>query len=209
MKIYVQFGCGLTAPKDWINFDASPTLKIQKIPLFGKLVRRFHSVKFPDNVLYGDIIKGLPLKQDSVDYLFCSHTLEHLSLSDFRVALKNSYSLLKYGGSFRVIVPSLRNCAERYLEGLNTDSRGSIKFMEETMLGVVDRPRGIMGILKSYYGNSHHLWMWDELSLKREMADVGFKNIVECSFHDINDPIYNQVEDRGRYLDAVCLIGYK
>ena len=57
MSLYVQYGCGLSAPVGWQNFDASPTLRLQKIPLIGKLVRK---VDFPSNVLYGDIVKGLP-----------------------------------------------------------------------------------------------------------------------------------------------------
>ena len=26
-NIYVQYGCGLCAPKEWVNFDVSPTLR--------------------------------------------------------------------------------------------------------------------------------------------------------------------------------------
>ena len=36
-KKYVQYGCGLSAPNEWINFDVSPTLRIQKIPIIGSL----------------------------------------------------------------------------------------------------------------------------------------------------------------------------
>jgi hypothetical protein len=32
-KIYIQYGCGLSAPKEWTNFDVSPTLRIQKLPI--------------------------------------------------------------------------------------------------------------------------------------------------------------------------------
>src|SRR5262245_22988509 len=31
--LYVQYGCGLSAPDDWLNFDASPTLWLQLIPV--------------------------------------------------------------------------------------------------------------------------------------------------------------------------------
>ena len=35
---YVQYGCGLSAPHEWLNFDASPILRLQKLPLLGQLV---------------------------------------------------------------------------------------------------------------------------------------------------------------------------
>ena len=38
-KIYVQYGCGLSAPKEWINFDVSPTLRIQKTPILGSILK--------------------------------------------------------------------------------------------------------------------------------------------------------------------------
>src|SRR4028118_1140902 len=97
-KTYVQYGCGLWAPKEWINYDVSPTLRIQKIPFIGRLVKRQLNARFPTNVFYGDIVTGLPLRPNSCDGLYCSHTLEHLTLQDFRIALKNSHKILKRGG---------------------------------------------------------------------------------------------------------------
>lgn len=35
--IYVNYGCGFTAPKEWTNFDASPTLLWERIPVIGKM----------------------------------------------------------------------------------------------------------------------------------------------------------------------------
>ena len=30
--IYVQYGCGINAPQSWINFDASPNLRLERLP---------------------------------------------------------------------------------------------------------------------------------------------------------------------------------
>ena len=59
MKKYVQYGCGLSAPKEWLNYDVSPTLILQKTPLLSSVLKL--DTAFPDNVLYGDIVKGLPI----------------------------------------------------------------------------------------------------------------------------------------------------
>lgn len=91
---YVQYGCGWSAPKKWRNFDASPTLRFERTPIIGKLYTRNNS-RFPENIEFGDIVSGLPIPNNSCKGVYCSHILEHLSLEDFRLALKNTVVILR------------------------------------------------------------------------------------------------------------------
>lgn len=205
-KSYVQYGCGLSAPKEWTNFDISPTLRIQKAPIIGSLLKRQLNVNFPSNVLYGDIVKGLPVKVDSCDGLYCSHTLEHLSLNDFRKALINSFTILKTGGIFRCVVPDIEYLARQYIKDLDSGNKlASISFIDGTLLGIKERPRGLKGLAMAVFGNSHHLWMWDKQSLTDELQKVGFKEIRVCEFNDSEDEMFKYVEDKGRFENAVAI----
>lgn len=205
-KRYVQYGCGLSAPEQWINYDASPTLQIQKAPLIGGILKNSLNTEFPSNVVFGDIIKGLPEQVNSVDGLYCSHTLEHLSLADMRKSLANSYAVLKKGGIFRCVVPDLEYAAREYIKRLDAgDESASMFFMENTLLGVENRPRGAKNLVSSYFGNSHHLWMWDRKSLAKELRNAGFIDIRECNFNDSEDPMFKHVEDPSRFEQAVAL----
>lgn len=205
-KRYVQYGCGLSAPEQWVNYDASPTLQIQNAPVLGGLLKNQLNTRFPANVRFGDIIKGLPEEVNSVDGLYSSHTLEHLSLSDMRRALANSYAVLKKGGIFRCVVPDLEYAAREYLRRLDSgDENASHFFMENTLLGVPQRARGLKGLASTYFGNSHHLWMWDSKSLRAELRNAGFIDIRECRFNDSEDPMFKHVEDPSRFEFAVAL----
>ena len=203
---YVQYGCGLSAPKEWINFDVSPTLRIQKLPILGAVLKSSLSTSFPKNVQYGDIIKGLPVGDNSCDGLYCSHTLEHLSLEDFRIALENSFKILKKGGIFRCIVPDIEHLARKYISQLDSgNSVASISFIEDTLMGIKQRPKGLKGFIKSYYGNSHHLWMWDHKSLAEELKNAGFTQIRKCRYNDSEDDMFKYVEDESRFKNAVAI----
>jgi len=206
-KLYVQYGCGLSAPEQWENFDTSPTLRIQKIPVLGALLKGRLNTVFPSNARYGDIVKGLPVEDDSCDGVYCSHVLEHLSLNDFRAALGNTYRILKPGGLFRCVVPDLEVIARRYLAALETKKEtASIEFLrDDSLLGVVSRPRGLKGMLTSQLGNSHHLWMWDYHSLENELRTAGFKEIRKAAFNDGKDEMFRWVEEEARFTDAVAL----
>ena len=200
---YVQYGCGFTAPDGWINYDASPTLKFERMPLLGKLYTR-NSQRFPANVKYGDIVAGLPERPDSCDGIYCSHVLEHLSYNDFIKALKNTYTLLKPGGIFRGVVPDLKAAVADYMQAQDTSPSPASDLMNNTMLGLVDRNWGLGGLFKNLYGNSKHLWMWDYRSLQYELQQAGFKNIRPCVFGDCADPNFSLVEEESRFYKAAA-----
>ena len=205
-KLYVQYGCGASSPKGWSNYDASPTLRIQKLPILGFLLRSCLNVKFPSKVQYGDIVKGIRLEDGSCNGIYCSHILEHLSLEDFRIALKNTYKMLKKDGIFRCVIPDLEYSVREYIKSLESgDSTASIIFIQSTKLGRISRPRRVMELITTFMGNSPHLWMWDRSSLLYELKRAGFEKIRYCNFNDCEDMMFNLVEDSSRFEHAVAI----
>lgn len=176
---YVQYGCGLSAPNAWINFDSSPTLRIQKIPLFGLLFRQQLNTVFPDNILVGDIVRGLPIENNSCDGIYCSHVLEHLSYEDFKIAIKNTYVILKTSGFFRLVMPDLEELIKNYNHRKNINApEASIIFMKHSKLGLEKSGKGFMNQLTNAFGNSRHQWMWDKDAAIMELKQAGFRNIL-------------------------------
>jgi len=207
-RLYVQYGCGpFSAPAGWKNFDSSPTLKIQRIPVIGKLLKPVMHVSFHPDILPGDILKGLPgISESSCDGIYCSHVLEHLSYNDCKLAISNTFRLLKPGGYFRCVVPDLAGAARRYIDSLNNnDHRANVGFMEETLLGKEERIRGFKQLVQLALGNREHLYMWDDLSLTHQLAGAGFKNIRKCAFNDSSDNMFKLVEEEIRFNNAVAL----
>jgi SAM-dependent methyltransferase len=193
----VQFGCGLCAPSQWQNFDASPTLQLQKLPLVGSLVPAGEFGRFPANVEHGDIVKGLPINDESVKLLYCSHVLEHLTLAELRQALQNCYRHLQPGGIFRFVLPDLEFMSAQYVN--STDPDAALEFMRVSWMGIENRQRSLVGFLKEWLGGSHHLWMWDYKSLSRELIAVGFQDIRRAQFGDSGIAEFSQLEDPQRW----------
>jgi hypothetical protein len=201
-SLYVQYGCGFTVGKGWINYDNSPTLRLSRVPGGTVLTILAGGVRFPDAVRYGDILKGPLAPPQSCAGVYASHVLEHLSLDDFETALKNTFLILKPGGIFRLIVPDLDARARRYTDMLDAGSdRASDFFMESTHLGQKQRPKGLVGRLRAQIGNSAHLWMWDEASMTKRLRAAGFTAIRRCAFNDCEDPAFREVEISGRFVE--------
>src|SRR3569623_886783 len=98
MARYVQYGCGWSAPEGWENYDASLTLRWERLPVVGSYTK--NAQRFPANVRPGDIVKGLPVPDGSCRGVYASHVLEHLTLADFHQALRNAHRMLEKIGHF-------------------------------------------------------------------------------------------------------------
>ena len=207
--ICLNIGCWVDAPKEWENVDASPYVKISKIPIFGPLIISAVSApKLPSSVKYGDLLKGLNIKPESCELVFASHVLEHLSLSDFHIALNNIYSYLQPGGIFRAIVPDLEQYIGKYKEHRSEHAlatKAAHKFMQDSGIGQTESRKDIQQRLREVFSNSRHQWMWDEPSLSDALIQHGFKNIQRCNYGDWSDPRFGLVENKGRHWDAICL----
>jgi SAM-dependent methyltransferase len=204
-KVYVQFGCGMCAPKGWLNYDGSPTVWLQRLSLVGPMFSLLPT-KFPQNVIYGDIVRGLPLKSNSCNAVYASHVLEHLSREDFDRALKETFRILKPGGTFRLVVPDLECLAKRYIDGL-TSGRVSAaeEFLDATAFGIRVRSSGPTKVLSLLFGSSAHLWMWDYPALEDALTKFGYIAIRRASFGDSVDKAFAAVEDEARFQDGVCV----
>ncbi|MGZ5106117.1 MAG: class I SAM-dependent methyltransferase [Usitatibacter sp.] len=195
MSLYVQYGCGFSAPDGWLNFDASPTLRFERLPLIGALYTR-NAQRFPKRVRYGNIVRGLPVEPNSVDGMYCSHVLEHLSLNDCGRALRNTFSYMKPGAIFRLVVPDMEKLARDYV------ASGDVhRLMRDSCLGAEERASAVRAI----FGNSSHLWMWDEPAMREQLRTAGFRNIRRARFNDSADARFREVEDAARFDGCLAM----
>ena len=203
--IFIHFGGSFSgpAPKEFRNFDSSPTLIVEKIPFFGKIYKKNENF-FPSNVKYGDIVKGLPFKDNSVKGIYCSHVLEHLALNELRKSLKNILKMLKKDGIFRAVLPDLKSYCVQYCN----NEISSVDFLKSTGLGTVNRTKSIKEMLINHYGGAKHLWMWDYSSLKKEILDCGFVKFRKAKFNDSCFDEFKLVETKHRWTSEP-VIGFE
>jgi hypothetical protein len=190
LTIKVNIGSGIKVVSGWINYDVSIHISLAKHKRIAKLyatLRRkpnFES-QFPTDlakmVIRRDIRKGIPLKDGSVDFIYCSHCLEHLTFEEGSRLLGECHRTLKQQGWIRVVVPDLRWLAQHYLKQDLTFFQASPETLSRAFIDRLDfsdkRPR-IMRFL--FPKNPHqHRSMYDFGSLRDLFAKTGFSNIEE------------------------------
>jgi predicted SAM-dependent methyltransferase len=205
---YIQFGCGLCVPAQWRNFDAGPAFRIERtLPFLKPMLVRAGFPEYPAGIEYGDVIRGLPVQPGSAGAVYCSHVLEHLALDEFRTTLRNVHSYLRpatadmTGGTFRFVLPDLAYLIGQY--NSSTDAEAASTFMRESYLGITSQGHGVRRLMRSIFGRSAHLWMWDEKNMTAELAAADFTNIRRAKIGDNPDPAFALVEDAGRWQNCL------
>src|SRR5690606_10146239 len=64
-----------------------------------------------------DLRKGLPLPDETADFVYSSHFLEHITYPHASKLIKECHRVLKHGGWLRIACPDLRLIANKYVEG--------------------------------------------------------------------------------------------
>ena len=89
MTIKVNFGCGMTPTDGWVNYDNSFAIKLANssfLYLLAKSLRlltleQIENVEWnkKHKIYFADATKKISLKDNSVECLYTSHMLEHIS----------------------------------------------------------------------------------------------------------------------------------
>jgi predicted SAM-dependent methyltransferase len=203
--IRVQYGCGFVAPEDWVNFDSSLTLWYERTPVLGLLHNR-NGNRFPRNVRFGNIAKGLPIPDRACSGVYASHVLEHLTRREFDSALANTYRMLRGGGLFRMVVPDLEAMAREYLRLLEEGSSdASAQFLTWTSFCIGERSFNPARVVRNLLTRRFHHWMYDYAALSAALRRHGFVAVRRCHFNDCEDPAFASVERVERFTDALAV----
>ncbi len=143
---------------------------------------------WPRNILIWDVSKGLAFPGNSVDGIYASHLLEHLSRSKAEFFVRECYRVLNSEGVIRLVVPDLRSYIEEYarLKSEMPDSSfPASRFMERLntcrwhQWENLSLPLRIYKAMKDFLS---HKWMYDRESLITLLQEAGFKGVSEKKF---------------------------
>lgn len=186
MSIKVNIGCGRTPTKGWLNFDNSPSLRLAKSPVryrFAKALGLLNSAQIENidwnrknNIQFADATKSIPLKSSSVDCIYASHMVEHLSQEGAKSFLREVKRVLKSDGVVRIAVPDLRIAIDDYLKSNDADA-----FMRGIYVQAPEIKTLKQKINLFVSGYRHHQWMYDGNSLTKLLLEMGFKNVEVCT----------------------------
>jgi len=211
--VRVNFGCGMSPTSGWLNFDNSLSLKIAKFPFFLFFLKvlnlldeaQIANVEFNkvNNIKFSDATKKLPFDENTVDVIYTSHMLEHLSRKKAEKFVTEVKRCLVDGGILRIAVPDLRKQIMQYVEHSDADL-----FLERTHLSYGELSSIKQKLKLLIIGFRHHQWMYDGKSLSKLLLNTGFSKVLvldagETVIKDHEGLNLFEREDDSLYIEAI------
>ncbi|WP_439890362.1 ATP-binding cassette domain-containing protein [Ralstonia sp. 25C] len=168
LKLHVA--CGHNVIPGWINIDAYG----------GPSVYRW------------DLAKGLPFPDETVDYIFCEHFIEHLPKANGLAFLIEAHRVLKPGAVLRLSTPSLEYLVERYSEG---------KLDEWLDVGWVVQERA--DLVNESLRSWGHQYVYDSAALASAMRRAGFDDVISVPWRESEHIPLQGLECRPFHQDLI------
>lgn len=213
--VYVNVGCGLVAPSDWINLDGSFSALLGSHPFLERVTRRItglNKAAWPSGIRHWEARNRLPFGDSTVDGLYASHFLEHLSRWGAETFLAECRRVLRPGGVLRIVVPDLQSIAEEYIQ---TKSNGHAEAAADTFLYALaccpspDNSVWLIRKLRARKQFNVHKWMYDETSLSARMRAAGFTDVRRRGFMESAIGRVRTVEREISFVRGLCVEGEK
>ena len=155
--IKLNIGCGTDYKDGWINIDNNSDNNIKKLDLNW------------------DLRNALPFKDETIDFIFHEHFMEHLTPQESLKSLNDFKRVLKPGGVMRIAMPDMEDIFDLYKDN-KWKSRPIIK---NHGFQFVKTRAELVNMSFSWWG---HKWIYDWEELCRRLDEVGFtkNNIKRC-----------------------------
>lgn len=178
---------------NWINIDISYNIYLSRLPFLkwilykiGFISKIVYDTNWPQGIIRYDIRKGLPYEDNSVNYIYTSHFLEHVERDEAIQIINECYRVLKPQGMIRIVVPDFELLVDKYVKK-DIDVDNFLNALEMF-------PK--KGFFKFLYSKDRHKWMYDFHSLNKLLIMCGFKNITRKKFRDSIIPDVNKLDNR-------------
>lgn len=193
----LNLACGPRTHPDWNNIDFGPYAMLAPYRRVTALMRRCGLISdlrwqrlrnVDPTIRRWNLRNGIPYPASTFDVVYHSHFLEHLRRPHARKFITECKRVLKPGSVLRVVVPDLayysRQLGETLLDPVAhgqviealidqmvrdqaagpNEQKGALKFFEKLIRGGAEK------------AGERHMWMYDAISLKKLLTELGFEN---------------------------------
>lgn len=172
----LHIGCGDKNIEGWLDSDFYPT---------------------STNVFHLDATEEFPFENNTFDYIFSEHMIEHVSFSNGFSMLRECHRTLKTNGTVRISTPDLKFLIDLYQDGKSELQTEYIKWATEKFIKDAHFPNDTF-VINNFVRDWGHLFIYDEKTLRASLKKAGFTNIVRCELNESENEALRNLEHEER-----------
>jgi len=182
-KRKIHLACGANLLPGWENYDLRPR---------------------SSDVGFINLLHTFPFDNNSVDFIFFEHAVEHFDEVDGYKIMQEIHRVLKPGGIFRCSTPSLDTYIRRYIDWdsdfnkrhkslFGTRTRFlNFAFMAEAM-------SGLKYMDGKFATNDGHKYIYSVEDLHEKLINIGFTKVIDAPLSESEFEELTNIDYRGRH----------
>lgn len=173
----LHLGCGKNILDSWLNADLIPSKRS----------------------IYLDVKKPFRLNNNSFDYIFFEHLIEHLEYEKGLKLLRECFRILKPSGRIRISTPDLRFLIKLYNPQKSKLQKKYISWAVNQFLPSIGICEDAF-VINNFFQNWGHKFIYDFKVLKNELEKIGFVKVVRCNVGKSSNPNFQNIEKHGKVI---------
>jgi len=174
-NLKLQLGCGANLLPGWVNTDIQPHPSAD----------------------YLDFLRPLPFAANIFAAVFCEHTIEHIDKPGAVGMIAEVFRILRPGGLFRVVTPSLENFSRI---ALDPGGETTIKYLEFFRRYSGNPQATVSDAVNAIFYEHGHRHIYAEAELRDMLLNAGFAHVAIMPAGKYSDPIFNGVDGHSRVI---------
>ena len=175
-----HIGCGRNTIEGWLNADYNP---------------------YTTNILCFNACERFPFPDNSFDYIYSEHMIEHISYPDGLFMLSECFRILKPNGKIRIATPDFNFLLKIYQDSEHPLHSQYIDYILDYCMK--DAPyQGAIFVINNFVRDWGHLFIYDRKSLQIALEKVGFSRITQCNLQTSEDKHFYNLANEKRFPDG-------
>jgi predicted SAM-dependent methyltransferase len=180
----LHLGAGSSVNLGWLTSDLSP--------------------KITGRTIYIDATKKLPFKDNSFDFVYCEHMIEHISYDQASRMLEECNRVMKKGAKIRISTPDLDKYLSLFESNISSIQEDFIVFMRSNWLSRFkfdndkDLPHHILNLNMHAWG---HQYIYCYSTLSEQLIKKGFVSLERYDNDCSNNRTLSKLEKHAYTLE--------
>jgi predicted SAM-dependent methyltransferase len=153
------------------------------------------------NSIYLDATCRFPFENNSLDYIYSEHMIEHIDYASARAMLSECYRVLKPGGRIRVATPDLNVILALHQEQKSEFQRYYIDWAASQFTPEADARKDVF-VINNFFRAWGHQFLYEPETLHELFSKAGFGGLQFFKPGVSGDPNLEGLESHGKQLGS-------